>query len=436
MKQLLAKVKKVCDQAEIYYTESEETTVEFRDAKLHDIESNYKSGYSLRIIKDGKLGFSYTRNLVNPDELIKNAVNSLKGKVEARYEFPSTITTLQLETFDPVLNDLTGKEMVEECSRLCNIFKNKTDAEIMVVAGKESENIRIMNSKGTDLSSKNGSYFLWMGLTYPGGASCIGRTLINKSFQTTPDELINEMIDLYNSSSEVVEPEGGKMEVLFMPNSIYTLNWRTLSGTSGKSVYEKVSPLSEKIGLKIFSKKITIFDDPQDDTHPWARSFDDEGVSTKTYTIVENGVLKNFYYNLEYAEKLGAHPAGHGYKTARWGGDSISLKPIPSLQHIKIHPGNTSLSEIIKSIDKGIILEGVMGAHSGNIPNGDYSVGVSPGIYVENGKILGRVKDAMIAGNVYETLKNVVTVEDKTHYTWSGIFPAILCDNMSVSTKK
>ena len=77
-----------------------------------------------------------------------------------------------------------------------------------------------------------------------------------------------------------------------------------------------------------------------------------------------------------------------------------------------------------------------MGAHSGNIPNGDFSVGVCPAFYVENGEIIGRVKDAMVAGNVYETLKNIVAIEDTVHDCWSGRFPAILCDNVSVATKK
>jgi len=86
-------------------------------------------------------------------------------------------------------------------------------------------------------------------------------------------------------------------------------------------------------------------------------------------------------------------------------------------------------------VDKGIILVGVMGAHSGNIPNGDYSVGVSPGLYVEKGEIVGRVKDVMVAGNVYDTLKKVIAIENRLHPCWGGRMPAILCDNISVSSK-
>ena len=97
-----------------------------------------------------------------------------------------------------------------------------------------------------------------------------------------------------------------------------------------------------------------------------------------------------------------------------------------------IKPGNKSFLQLVKSIDRGIILEGALGFHSGNIPNGDYSVGVSPGLYVENGEIKGRVKDAMIAGNIYETLKHVVDVGDTLDLanmmSFDGWAPPILCD--------
>ena len=55
---------------------------------------------------------------------------------------------------------------------------------------------------------------------------------------------------------------------------------------------------------------------------------------------------------------------------------------------------------------------------------------------MENGEIMGRVKDAMVAGNIYETLKNVVDVGDKLYPSSDGAWvPLILCDDVSVATK-
>jgi PmbA protein len=84
---------------------------------------------------------------------------------------------------------------------------------------------------------------------------------------------------------------------------------------------------------------------------------------------------------------------------------------------------------------RGVVVADVMGPHSGNILNGDYSMGLSPGLWVENGEIVGQVKDAMVAGNVYETMREVVSVEDRVRSVYMGRFPAVLFDHVSLATK-
>ena len=90
---------------------------------------------------------------------------------------------------------------------------------------------------------------------------------------------------------------------------------------------------------------------------------------------------------------------------------------------------------LLKEMGTGVVVAGVLGAHSGNILNGDYSIGLSPGLWVENGEIAGRVKDAMVAGNVYEDLKNVVALGDRQHAGFMGRFPALLLDGVSFATR-
>lgn len=436
MEQLLQMAKKVCDEAEVYSIEYRDNSVFFENAKLNNMDSKFQSGVSLRIIKDGKLGFAYTRNLLNREELIQNALDSREGGVEANYDFPLTLELPELDTYDSSLENLSSTKLLDECARVCDLFKSETDSEIEMTSFAHVGKIRIINTAGTDVSMKAAEYGVLANMIYPGTGVGIWRVFQSKKFGKMPDHTVNEMIDLYKMSSRVVEPKGGKMKVMFMPGSLVTFNWRILSGTSSKSVYEKISPIADKVGEKVFDEKITICDDPLNDKYPGARSFDDEGVACAPLTIVENGVLRSFYYDLEYAKKLNAKPTGHGYRTTRWGGDPITLKPIPALSHMSIKPGKGSFAELVKSIDRGIIIENALGFHSGNIPNGDYSVGVCPGLYVEKGEIIGRVKDAMVAGNVYLTLKHVIDVGDTLYPSHGGAWvPPILCDEVSVATK-
>lgn len=430
MVQLLETARKVSDKAEVYSMDSRGDSVSFEDAQLKDINSSMQSGFSLRIIKNNILGFAYTRNLVNREELIRNALDSLKGGVEGLFELPLAKDLPSLNTYDSSIETLTNLEMVEECTRICDLLSRKTKGQINISAYRSISRIRIINTSGTDLSLKSSAYSLNAQILYPYSSASLNRTLVSKTFKKAPDEYLDYLVDTYDRSMKEVVPDGKKMKVLFLPETVYVLTWRLQSATSGLSLYQNISPVAEKIGERIFDEKLSVYNDPLDDSVPGARAFDDEGTPCRRFPVVERGVLRNFYYDLYFARKLKTSPTGHGFK------GSISSKPFPSLNRLTISPGNNSFSDLVQSIDRGIIIAGALGAHSGNIPNGDFSIGVSPAIYVEKGEIAGHVKDVMVSGNIYDTLKNIVEIENTLHPCYGGNFPSILFDTVNVTIKK
>ncbi len=435
MEELMKLAKKDSEEVEIYSLNEKNDLIVFENSKLKKIDSKIQTGLSLRIIKDGKLGFAYTKDLVDREELLKNALDSIAGGIKADFKFPDSSNLPKLKAFDKSIESLTNTDIVSECKRVNEILKYKTEGQINLYAERNIYKIRIINSNGLDLNVKSSTYSLEPEILYPASYTAIGRVIIDKKFRKAPNECLDFILNIYNQSLKEVNPKKGRMKALFLPEVMYVIIWRVLSATNGKSVYQRESPLSSKIGKRIFSEKINIYDDPLNDKMPDARGFDDEGVPCQHFPIIESGVLKNFFYNLYYSEKMNTKSTGHGYKSGMWGGETISMKPNPSLDHLYIKCGDKSFNELVSSIDRGIIIGGALGAHSGNIPNGDFSIGLSPGIYIENGEIIGRVKDAMIAGNIYDTMKNVIDIEDTIHPSFTGIYPAILFDDISVATK-
>lgn len=435
MEKLLQLAKKVANQVEVYSITYQTDTVSFENSRLKDIDSKIQYGVALRIIKDGKLGFAYTRNLTDREELLQNALANLKGGVAAQYQFPFNKPSAKLNSFDSAIEKITNEQMVKECQRICEMLGVKTKSEIHTSLGREVQQLRLINSSGTDLTAEFSEYSGYAGVLYPGSHAAITRILYRKSFEQFPDSWLNYIAKVYNQSLKEAKPKSGRMKVLFMPETLYALIWRLTEATNGKNIYEKVSPIKDKLNQKVLSEKLTVVDEPLNDQFPYPRAFDDEGTPCQNLTIIEAGILKNFYTDLNYATKLKVKPTGNGYKA------NISSKITPMLKHLTIKPGSKSLNELIKMIDKGIVACGVMGAHSGNILNGDFSVGLAPGIYVEDGEIVGRVKDVMVAGNIYEVMNNVIELEDSLYpgftemSTGLGMLPAILFDDVSVATK-
>ncbi|MGB9810856.1 MAG: PmbA/TldA family metallopeptidase, partial [Dictyoglomus turgidum] len=93
--------KKYADEVEIYQVNNFSSGVSFENGVLKDVETSIQSGISLRIIKDGKLGFSYTKNLLDPEGFVKNAVESLKGDIKVEFSLPTKNNLKTLSTYDP-----------------------------------------------------------------------------------------------------------------------------------------------------------------------------------------------------------------------------------------------------------------------------------------------------------------------------------------------
>jgi len=91
---------------------------------------------------------------------------------------------------------------------------------------------------------------------------------------------------------------------------------------------------------------------------------------------------------------------------------------------------------MVSDIKEGLVIEQLMGAEQGNILGGDFSGNVLLGYKVESGKIVGRVKNTMVSGNVYQLLKEVTAIGSEAE--WVGGFlhtPPLYCPRLSVAAK-
>jgi PmbA protein len=66
----------------------------------------------------------------------------------------------------------------------------------------------------------------------------------------------------------------------------------------------------------------------------------------------------------------------------------------------------------MRGMREGLLVYGCIGGGQSNLLAGDVTLDVSSGYKVENGTAAGRVKDVMIAGNVYEMFSNVEALGD------------------------
>jgi PmbA protein len=91
---------------------------------------------------------------------------------------------------------------------------------------------------------------------------------------------------------------------------------------------------------------------------------------------------------------------------------------------------------MVEGMKEGLIVEELIGTGQGDILSGDFGGNVLLGYKVENGKIVGRVKDTMISGNIYQVLREPLAMGREARWV-NGILhtPPLYCPHISVAAK-
>ena len=229
---------------------------------------------------------------------------------------------------------------------------------------------------------------------------------------------------------DTVPAPQGQVPVVFTPRGFAQAFMPALSqGFSGRTVAQKASPLTEKLGQLAFDKRLTLIDDPTQPMAPGSRPFDDEGVPSQRLALVEQGMLQGFFYDLQSAGLAGATSTGSAHR-------GVGTLPAPGLSTLMVQPGQGSFEELLADIQEGLVVEEMLGATQGNVLGGDFGGNVLLGYKVERGRIVGRVKDTMVAGNVYTILSDLAGLDGEPRWVGGSVFaPPIVTLQATVSTK-
>lgn len=201
----------------------------------------------------------------------------------------------------------------------------------------------------------------------------------------------------------------GKYDIVFDPLIFGSLVDQVGGRSSAYFVQAGFSPFLKKLGKKVASEAVTIWDDGAADTIG-ARRFDDEGVPTKRKAIVQNGVLKTYLHNTSTAKK---------FKTKTTGNAGL-IAPHPHALLVK--PGDWTRDELFGEVKDGLWLTNTWYTRYQSFVSGDFSTIPRDGIFrIRNGEIVETWKDIRLTDNLIELWKRVEGLSKKTEQvTWWG----------------
>ena len=435
---MLERLRGKVESAEVYEIRRRETPVRFRAGELESAKSIEQAGRALRVIVDGKLGYSTTTDLEDDKSLIENALASAQFGDPAPFRFAAKAEPAEVECFDPEVEKAEVERMIAIGEEVVEKIKEyDPDLHIEVEIDRGVEEVSLQTTNGQELEERGTMFGLSIELqrTAEGDILIIYDATASRTLKEIDHlKLTDSLIERLHWCERVAQVETKQMPVLFTPRGVMVLLLPLWVGLDGKNVLLGVSPLKGKLDEEAFDERFTLIDDGTLPFAPRSSRYDDEGVPTSRKPLIDQGRVSQFLYDLKTAGLAEAQSTGNGFKAGFMGSRDFKNPPGIAPATWLVSPGERSLSELIQEMEEGLIVDQVIGLGQGNVASGEFSNNVAIGFYVRDGEVVGRVKNTMIAGNVYDLLKEKL-IELGGEVEWAyGLFkaPPLLVDGVSV----
>ena len=428
------------EDCEIYYSSSESFSVSVYKGEIEKYQNNESAGLSFRGLINNKIGYCYTENISkdNVDFIIENAKENalILDSDDVEFIYGGDESYPDVDCYNEKLDEITPTQKIEAALKMEKAvleYGDKIRSCQKSVVSSANSKCFIANTKGLQLEQKVNYLFAY--------ASAIaeenGQTKTNGEMWAGFEFDKFDPVDIGRKAAEKAVSElgaesieSGKMSVIFSNETASELLAAFCGSFFAENVQKGFSLLAGRTGEKIASEKVTICDDPLLKYGFASTSFDSEGIASKNKTIVENGILKTYLYNLKSAAKDGVESTGNGFRGSFKGSVSTNTT------NFYIKKGNVTLNELFYELGSGLYITELMGLHSGANPvSGDFSLAAS-GFLIENGAKKRSVEQITVSGNFFDVLKNIRNIADDFKFEIDGKgSAALLVDNMEIAGK-
>ncbi|UCG42010.1 MAG: TldD/PmbA family protein [candidate division WOR-3 bacterium] len=421
-------------EAEVYSSEVDRTLVEFRSGRHHSQETRLVSGYGLRVIKDGRLGFAASTNQDRPDQLLDAAIAVAEESKDRRavFEFPPQQDLAPVHIFENRVMLVSPDRMAEWGKDLVSALKARVPGlKLDLSFVRTYREMRIRNSSGMDLGFERAEFELdASGLIVGDGLTWIFEYLNlsdGRPFNIEPlaDRLEQKALWAQKKASL----PSGEWPVIVMPTALTALLLPVTLGVDGKNREKKTSPLVEREGESVVAETLSIHDNPVRSHGMMSSPVDAEGMTRQKRTLFTRGVFNGFLYDIRTAAACGTETTASADRP--W-----NRLPQPSVSNIEIDPGDRNLDYVLAETKQGLVVDGFIGEGQSNLLAGEVALNASSAFKIEDGAISGRVKDIMIAGNSYEMLSTVDAVGDRQRDLGRWFIPFVRLPSLRIASRE
>lgn len=436
------------DEFEIFAASSVENEIEIFRGNVETLSFSDSIGIGIRIFKDKSIGYAYTTLLEekNIEECIHKAVlnSKITGKEEYNYLprdeeiiFKNRLIDDRSLFHENFLDyDIEDKIALSKKLEILTKSKDKRIIDIENVTYNDSiYETAILNSAGFCDKYKTTSCFIYVNAisknksdTSTGDFFGCARTPAELKLDQIADKAADRSVSILGGK----KIKSQKVDLLLDP-VVSTQFLGIIAGSiTADSVQKKKSLFEGKIGEKIFSAELNIFDDGTLTDGLSSRPFDGEGIIKGRTCVFEKGYLKTYLYNTYTARKDKTLSTGNAVRS------SYRSTPEVGISNFYMEKSDADFNELLNDLGSGFYVIDIIGLHSGVNPiSGQISVGAE-GLWIENGTPKYPVKEVTIATDILSFCKSIKKAGNDLWFTPAGGYigsPSLLVNDVMVSGK-
>lgn len=423
MKDVLNKVVNVASKFEAEYVEVRaqrlfKTMLTLKEGRVEAAKQGIENGAALRVLVKGAWGFAsvgaldsatLSEGVSDACKMAKVASSRLKTPMKLVEVKPVTDKVVMKPQKNP--SQISIEEKIKTTSTMSNIILGYSShikgctIDYLDLTGTSY----FMNNENTYIEQDK--LYVWSRITATASEADvftfsreeIGSTSGYEVFDEETPEIVGEKVAKRAVEQLKAKPaKGGTFPVVLGPQVVGVFVHEAFGHLAEADLTLMGSVLLDKLGKKIASNAVSIYDDGTIKGAFGSYKYDDEGVPAQKTLLIRNGVVVGLMHNRETAHKLNAKPTGNARA------EDFRVEPIIRMRNTFMEPKDCSFEELIQGIKNGYYFKSFRGGQA-NL-DGTFQVGIQEGYEIVNGELGEPILNASISGNTLETLFKVDAV--------------------------
>jgi TldD protein len=416
------------DYADVFCERRRAYAFRLQDGSIHEGSTAITQGVGIRVVVGESAGYAYSDDL-SLDALLhaaeaasliaRGAPAGRTGTIDLTGASVAPLYDQTRQEHAPAADYVALLERADRCARAydsrivavnAHVTDELQDVWIATSEGRLVHDHRPMITLGVQaVASARGE----RGSGYVGDG---GRTSIAYFAEHPPEALATDAARIAANNLDAEPAPAGEMEMVVGSGGGGVLLHEAVGhGLESDFNRRGTSLYSGRVGERVASELVTIYDDGNLPEERGSVGIDDEGVPGQHKVLVERGVLRGYMQDTLNARLMGTASTGSGRR------QSFRFLPQPRMCNTYMPSGEASPEEIIASTKRGLYAKSFAGGQV-EISKGDFVFMVAEGYLIENGKITTPVKNATIVGNGPDAMTKVVAVGNdarlaRRHYT-------------------